>query len=162
MELMADPKRWLVLVGGGGCGRWQAGALSSLWGAGLLTNLSGIVGTSVGGLDACVLAVGLASGKDVQVLKGAWDLIQKDEDVYTPGLTKFSFFNPIDVFRLIKNAVFNPGLCSSDPLKKIVAQLLGEWTTDQVENACGIKLMVRAFNYAEGVEETLQGRLQDM
>jgi predicted acylesterase/phospholipase RssA len=162
MGMMADPKRWLVLVGGGGCGRWQAGALTSLWEAGLLDKLSGIVGTSVGGLDACVLAVGMAQGKGAQVLKDAWDQIQRDEDVYTPSFNHFSFWNPFDVLRLAKNAVFNPGLCSSAPLKKIVARTMGEWTTDEIKKASGLTLAVRAFNYKLGVEETLQGRLQDM
>jgi predicted acylesterase/phospholipase RssA len=155
-------RRWLVLVGGGGCGRWQAGALSALEEAGLLADLDGIVGTSVGGLDACALALGLAQNKGTQVLQEAWGMIQKDEDVYTPGLTHFSFWNPLDVARLAWNALFKPGLCSSDPLKHIVARIMGEWTSPQIEKACGIKLMVRAFHYALGVEETLQGRLQDM
>ncbi len=155
-------KRWLVLVGGGGCGRWQAGALQALYEAKLLDNLDGIVGTSVGGLNACVLASSLASGAGIDLLRQAWDRIQKDEDVYTPSLTTFNWLKPWQFWPMAAAFLGRPGLCSVDPLRKIVADVLKEWTTDQIERITGTKLRARAFNYRAGREDTLKGRLQDM
>jgi predicted acylesterase/phospholipase RssA len=155
-------KKWLVLVGGGGCGRWQAGALSSLLDAGLLKDLDGIVGTSVGGLNACCLAASLAQGRGIGVVKEAWDRIGRDEDVYTPSLVSFNWLKPWQFWPMAAAFLGRPGLCSVDPLRKIVADVMGEWTTDQIEKKTGIKLRTRAFNYRAGREDTLKGRLQDM
>lgn len=158
-------KRWLVLVGGGGCGRWQAGALTALHEAGLLNGLAGIVGTSVGGLNACVLGMSLASGKGASALKDAWDAIQKDEDIYHPSLAPaidHPWAHPIDVAELTHGFLFGPGAVNTDALKAIVDKILGGWTTDKIFAAGGPQVFVRALCYRSQRADTLCGDLAMM
>ena len=158
-------KRWLVLCGGGGAGRWQAGALDALEQAGLLKGLAGIVGTSVGGLNGCTLAVGLAQGQGAAILKAAWAGIQKDEDVYAPGLTAVVAnpeLHPLDDLGLGKGFLFGPAACSTDALAAMVTKILGGWTTDQILDRAGLDLCVRALNYGAQRADTLRGDLAAM
>ena len=160
---MSTSNRWLVLVGGGGCGRWQAGALSAIYNADLLKGLTGIVGTSVGGLNACALALGISQGKGDSILKEAWSRIQKNTDIYTPSLLPFpSFWNPITLLTIAYNTLFGPGICKIKGLRQLITTFFGELTTDDIQKGCNITLMTRAFNYQTGCADTLQGRLQDI
>lgn len=158
-------KRWLVLCGGGGCGRWQAGALDALNQAGLLYGLAGIVGTSVGGLNGCTLAVGLAQGKGVEVLKDAWNQIRQDTDVYAPSLTAVvanPAMHPLDDMGLAKGFLMGPAACSTDALAALVTKILGGWDTDKIISLGGFDLCVRALNYGAQRGDTLRGDLAAM
>ena len=158
-------KKWLVLVGGGACGRWQAGALENLYKSGVLNNLVGIVGTSVGGLNAVALAAGLAQGKGTDVLKMTWSMISKDENVYTPSITAITA-NPLlhipEELGGATGVILGCGFCSTDPLKSLVDGVLGSMTTDEVKAKTGIDVYVRAYDNSKGQDVTLQGRLVDM
>ena len=157
--------RWLVLVGGGACGRWQGGALEALYRAGLLNDLSGIVGTSVGGLNACVLAAGLAQAQGIDLLKSTWAAIQKDEDIYRPsvvGVAASPWWNVLSILGLARSFVWGPGALDRSALETLCAKVFGELTTNDIKGKTGLVLMTRAYNYEEGLVHTLQGRLQDM
>lgn len=158
-------KRWLVLVGGGGCGRWQAGALDALLKAGLLEGLAGIVGTSVGGINACLLAAGLATGEGSDVLKAGWAAIQKDEDVYKPGLTavmRHPALHPLDEAGLCHGFIFGQAACDTEPLAELAKKFLGTLSTDLVEHSTGIKVRARALSYQAKRADTLKGDLVAM
>ena len=156
------PKRWLVLVGGGGCGRWQAGALEALNAAGVLKGLDGVVGTSVGGINACLLGSGFATGSGITPLVSAWQGIRCNADIYKPDL-----FNAItspwqhvtDWFGLARGFIWGPAPCSTDPLAALAHKLLGGHNTDEVEKMAGVKVRVRAYNYATNQADTLKGDL---
>lgn len=158
-------KRWLVLVGGGGCGRWQAGALVSLYKAGLLQNLDGIVGTSVGGMNACALAAGMAMSKGPALLEQAWSLIKGDEDVYEPGLTSLMaspWAHPLNAMGATRGFLGGPAACSTDKLAALVGKLLAGWTTERLRQLAQPLLLVRAYSYAEKRGVTLTGDLVAM
>lgn len=158
-------KRWLVLVGGGGKGRWQAGALDALSKAGLLDGLAGIVGTSVGGINACLLGAGLAQGEGTGLLLAGWAAIMADESVYLPGLTAVAaapLRHVFDDLGLARGFLQGPSPCSTAPLQALVKRFLGGWTTDMVEAKDGLVVRVRAFNYAAGRADTLKGDLAAM
>ena len=154
----------LVLVGGGGCGRVQAGALDALEASGLLHDVSIIVGTSVGGLNGCALAVGLAQKKGVEVLRNAWASITKNSDIYSPDLLAdlgHPWLHPIDTAQEIHGFVWGAGALNTDALVRLVKDTLGAWTTDQIQ-AAGITLRVRAMHYERNRAETLDGDLAAM
>lgn len=157
--------RWIVLVGGGACGEWPAGALESIEAARLLKGISGIVGTSVGGLNACVLALGLSRGEGVTLLKQAWDSIQKDEDVYTPSVPKLQaspWQNAFSILGVAKNFVWGPGAVDRTALENLTLKFLGDATTDEIKQITGIDVLVRAYKYKAGQVHSLQGSLRDM
>ena len=154
--------KWLVLVGGGACGEWSAGAVSALWDAGVLNDLTGIVGTSVGGLNACALAHGIAQKRGYAVLKEAWDRIQNDECIYTPSIKNMNASHPFNLLSAGKNFMWGTGLFSTDPLRALAKDIFGNVTSKDIEQACGLKLLVRAFNYEAGVVHSLNGKLFDM
>lgn len=157
--------RWLILVGGGGCGRAQGGALDALESAGLLRGLAGIVGTSVGGLNACALAVGLAQGRGVALVREAWSRIQKDEDVYKPSLTALvarPWAHPLDAMGVAKGFLSGRAACSTEPLEKLVRDLLGGWSTEKIKGLGGPELYTRALSYDRKRAETLCGDLVPM
>lgn len=70
---------YLVLPGGGACGRWQVGALAWLEQVGLFNSLTGIVGTSVGGLNALTIAKNF---NDFNKVINLWEKITKNSDIY--------------------------------------------------------------------------------
>lgn len=158
-------KRWVVLVGGGGCGRWQAAALCALADAGLLKGIAGIVGTSVGGINACLLGAGLLRGDITAVIKDAWAAITKDEDIYKPGLTaviEHPALHPLDDAGLTHGFLFGQAACDTEPLAELAKKFLGGLTTDQVELAQGVKIRARALNYQAQEADTLKGELAAM
>lgn len=158
-------KRWAALCGGGGAGRWQAGALDTWVQSGMLARVAGIVGTSVGGLNACALAVGLAQGRGAEVLKHAWDQIKQDTDVYAPSLTAVvaaPALHPMDDFGLAKGFLLGTGACSTDALAALVTKILGGWDTDKIMSLGGFDLCVRALNYGAQRGDTLRGDLAAM
>lgn len=162
---MASDKRWVVLVGGGGCGRWQAGALFALERAGLLSGIDGIVGTSVGGLNACVLALGISRGLGAHLLMAAWQKVTKDEDIYSPsimGLVASPWTNIWSLLGVARRFIWGDGALDRSALEKFVADVLGDATTDDIMAKRGIKLLTRAYNYKLGQVHSLTGRLQDM
>ncbi len=157
--------RWLVLVGGGGKGPWQAGAIDSLHKAGLLDGLTGIVGTSVGGLNACALGVGLAQGLGTKVLLDAWAHVTKDEDIYKPSITAVQqnpWWHWSDVLGLAKGFLFGRAACSTDPLEGFLRNFLDGWSTERITAAGGPKVFVRALCYNHQRPETLCGDLVPM
>lgn len=158
-------KRWLVLVGGGALGRWQAAACYALWKAGLLEGLAGIVGTSVGGLDACVISAGMVQGRGLDLLQQCWANIQADSDIYTPGVTQLldhPFLNVLTLMGAARSFAWGPGALDRSPLEKLTLNALGDLTTDQVRAKTGIELLVRAYDYKAGQVRSLQGSLRDM
>ena len=157
--------RWLVLVGGGGCGRWQAGALDALAQAGLLSDLAGIVGTSVGGINACLLGASLAQGRGAGGVIQAWAAIQKDEDIYKPSLTAILgkwWAHPFDVLGAAKGFLFGPAAVDTTPLADLAHKFLDGWNTDRVQSITGIQVRARALNYSTGVADTLKGDMVAM
>lgn len=165
LKMPAANKRWLVLVGGGGCGRWQGGAISALDRAGLLDGLSGIVGTSVGGLNACVLAAGFYHAVASSAVKAAWQRIQKDEDVYKPSvidITKNPWLNSFTILGMAKNTIWGSGALDRTPLENLTKDILENLTTADIFAKTGINLITRAYNYEKGQVHSLQGSLRDM
>ena len=155
----------LVLVGGGGCGRVEAGAFEALEASGLLHDLKVLVGTSVGGLNACAYAAGRAQGKGVEVLKNAWASISKNTDIYSPDLLAdlgHPWLHPIDTAQEIHGFVWGAGALNTDALASVVKEALGVWTTDQILASTGITLRVRAMHYERNRAETLDGDLAAM
>lgn len=153
-------KRGLVLVGGGGLGRWEAAVACALVDAGLKFDL--IVGTSVGGMNACVLGMGIAQGKGGQSLKDAWARISKDEDVYSPSLTEtvaHPALHPVNCAVMAHEFIHGAGACKTDALEALVKDVCGDWSTTAIEKAGGPEVMVRALSYGAGRGETLQGLL---
>jgi predicted acylesterase/phospholipase RssA len=162
---MAAKKRWIVLVGGGACGEWQAAALYLFWAAGLLEGVEGIVGTSVGGLNACVLAFGLSMGLGLNLLMRLWASITKDEDIYTPSipsLMKSPWLNIFSILGIARRFLTGGGAVDRGALEALVKKTLGTATTDTIKHMTGINLIVRAYNYQTGQAESLQGSLADM
>lgn len=158
-------ERWLVLVGGGGMGRWQSGALYALEQAGVLAGISGIVGTSVGGMNACVLGMGIAKGTGAIELKKAWDGIQKNTDVYTPDLgatAEHPWAHPIDCAAMTHGFLFGPSTVSTEPLANFVEKTLGDWSTEKILMAGGPVVLVRAYHYETHKATTLCGDLVPM
>lgn len=72
-------KIYIVLTGGGACGRWQMGVLAYLEQIGLLRIIRGIVGTSVGALNgmACAKYV-----KDFDKALEMWENITENGDMF--------------------------------------------------------------------------------
>lgn len=162
---MSTTQRWLVLVGGGACGRWSAGALKALHFAGLLDGLAGIVGTSVGGLNACVLALGMAQGRGTDLLEQCWANIQQDQDIYTPSLMAMQaspWLSAFIIAGVAKNFVWGPGALDRSELEALTLKVLGDMTTGGIKTATGMDLLVRAYNYKAGQVHSLQGSLRDM
>jgi predicted acylesterase/phospholipase RssA len=137
--------------------------LDTLYKAGLLNNLAGIVGTSVGGLNACALAAGLYSARGTAVLAEAWGRITQDTDVYTPSATEIlerPLAHIADAVGCVRSLFTTPSAFSSEPLQGLVSEVFGDLTTEEIEKVTGIKLRVRACK-AKSVD-TLYGRLKDM
>ncbi len=78
---MARPWRALVLGGGGAKGEFELGALEYLAEKGC--GFDFFSGVSVGALNASVLAQHAKLGEAVARLKGLWDSIKADSDIYT-------------------------------------------------------------------------------
>lgn len=157
--------RWVILCGGGGKGRTQAGELDALHGAGLLDGIKGIVGTSVGGINACLLGLGLAQGVGTKIMLDAWAAIKRDEDVYLPGLTELSkapLQHPLDDLGLAKGFLAGPAPCSTAPLDDLARRILGGMNTIGIEQVTGLKILVRALNYDTHQVDTLFGDLTAM
>jgi predicted acylesterase/phospholipase RssA len=152
-------KLGLVLVGGGACGEFQAGALYSLWHAGIIDRAEIIVGTSVGGLNACILAKGLLMGHGAEELKTQWAKITKNSDVFTPDISGAWWRNAFTYLGIAKDFFTGPAAFDNAPLRKRVNEALGESYTDDLK---GKQIAVRAYHYGSGCVHTLQGRLQDM
>jgi len=153
---------WFVFVGGGACGEVAAGAAAFLTEKGWWDLAKGAVGTSVGGLNACTLAKGGAP-----LLKKVWASIQKDEDVYTPAIpgSKWDYLNPIILAKMAMAAlrfVKSTSFFDTTPLQQIVENTFGSITTDDIFKATGKRLLVRSYNYATGMMETLFGKLIHM
>lgn len=165
MSTTVAERRWVVLVGGGALGEWSGGALYSLGQAGLLNGLSGIVGTSVGGLNACALAVGLSTGTGVDLLRDLWAGITRDEDVYAPsipGIQRSPWLNVFSVIGVARRFLWGPGAVDRKALEDLTQKAFGDWTTDMVKEKAGITLLVRAYDYKVGQARTLDGSLRDM
>lgn len=163
----AQVKLWFVLVGGGAKGRWQAGAFYTLAQAGWLEKAEGIVGTSVGGLNACMILAGLVQGKKADLLKDTWVSITQNSDIFSPSIpgSGWAALNPwtdIQLLGAARRFIFGPSFFDTSALQKKAAQVLGKITTEDVVKTTGKQLLVRAFNYEAGEVHTLTGRLQDM
>ena len=153
-------KRWAVLVGGGGCGLVSAASADVLHQAGLLDGLEGIVGTSVGGLNGCMLAVGLAQGLGAGPLLEAWHKIKGNGDIYTPDLAAavaHPWAHPIDDAVMTDGFFRGPAACKVDPLVKLVTEYLGGWSTEKVQAADGPLTLTRAVSPDGLRAQTLRG-----
>jgi len=78
-EIKKKEKIYLVLPGGGACGRWQIGAVAWLQQIGLLKCLTGITGTSVGGLNGLTIAKYINEFEKALLM---WSGITCNKDVY--------------------------------------------------------------------------------
>ena len=155
--------KYLVLVGGGACGEYQAGAIHTLHQNGALKGLAGIVGTSVGALNGCAYAASLVAQNGAEGLKTAWASITRTTDVYTPPLppTALTILDPRNCYsNAIRRFVFGQSFCDVSGLNRIVKQMVGNIDTVRVGIDLDIDLHTRAFNYVSGEVETLGGRLE--
>lgn len=78
-EIKKREKIYLVLPGGGACGRWQIGALAWLKDIGLFNSITGIAGTSVGGLNALLTAKYFNNFNEAI---NTWNQITENKDIY--------------------------------------------------------------------------------
>lgn len=72
----------LCLEGGGAKGRWQAGFATRMAEVGLLAHVDVIAGTSVGGLNATVIARYMLESPDLQKFVDIWRGIKSNSAVY--------------------------------------------------------------------------------
>ena len=162
MDEVKKKKRVAVLVGGGGCGLVSAAAADELHKAGLLDDVVLYVGTSVGGLNACVLAVGMAMGKGTDLLMEAWARIKSNADVYTPDLAaavEHPWAHPIDDALMTDDFFRGPGACKVSPLVAMVQDILGGWSTERLAAAGAPQVLTRAVSPDGMRAQTLQGDL---
>lgn len=117
---MARPWRALVLGGGGAKGEIELGALEYLAEKGC--GFDFFSGVSVGALNASVLAQHPKLGEAVARLKGLWDAIRSDSDIYTnpfPGGSVGAGFGAL--FALISSSGWaRDSIHASDPLKRLI------------------------------------------
>jgi predicted acylesterase/phospholipase RssA len=161
-------KLWVVLVGGGACGEYQAGVIKKIEDQGWLPFIDGIVGTSVGGLNGSILAKGIADGVGAKYLETCWlkDVL-RDEDVFVPAIpdSGWQMLNPITGVRVANMArrfVFDEAALDSAPLHKLIDRYMGKTTTFDVFEKTGIQLYARAYNYEAGCVHTLEDQLADI
>ncbi len=72
----------LCLEGGGAKGRFQAGVLARMAEVGLLGRVDAILGTSVGGMNACVTARYMMESSNLQAVVDIWRGIKANKDIY--------------------------------------------------------------------------------
>ena len=72
----------LCLEGGGAKGRFQAGVLARMAEIGLLRRVDTIIGTSVGGMNACVTARYMDDTPNLQDVVDIWRGIKSNSDIY--------------------------------------------------------------------------------
>ena len=160
-----NTKLAIVCVGGGAKGRWQAGALFALHELGYAEAASILVGTSVGGLNACALAMSMAQGLGADLLRDAWSKIKANSDVYYPDMPPAGL--PLTLPRYLgalRSFIWGESLCDTEALGRLCQWVFAEDTADQVKSATGQDVYTRAFNYVTGQAETLGGsmKLKDM
>lgn len=121
-------RKWgLVLAGGGGKGAYQVGVLKAMEELGLLDEVVAVAGSSIGGLNAAMLAQGKVSVMEQiwseltpkEVLtsaKGSTAAMEQLEEIFGE-LSEFLAFDDMDKYL---NGSDGMGVCTRDGMEKII------------------------------------------
>lgn len=121
----AGEKLALCLEGGGAKGRWQAGFMARAAEVGLLQLVDVAAGTSVGGLNALVMARYLDESPNLQKVVDVWRSIDRNEAIYLGKL-------PTDFWAAVRGLMAGKLNAASwldvSPLLALVEKHLGGFT----------------------------------
>lgn len=148
----------VACIGGGGCGRAQAGALYHMHNHGLLDQVEVFAGTSVGGINLCAYAASLHAGRGAEGLKDVWQAIKKTTDIYTPPLppTMGAFLDPRWSYAgALGRYFFGPGFADISGLVNRCKAVLGQTTAEDVRRKTGKVFVTRGLNYGTNEIESL-------
>jgi predicted acylesterase/phospholipase RssA len=112
----------LVCEGGGAKGRWQGGFMARAAELGLLKRVNVIAGTSVGGLNACVISRYMDQSPNLQAVVDIWRGIRSNSDIYN-GEMPHDFMSGAKA--LLTGRLGGESLLDISPLRALVKKHLG-------------------------------------
>lgn len=123
----------LTLEGGGAKGRFQAGVLARIAEIGLLRRVNMILGTSVGGMNACVTARYMFESPGLQDVVNIWRGITQNSDIYK-GEMPTSLWTGLKT--LLGGGLSGKGLLDNSPQYALVKRHLDGITNFEIPVYC--------------------------
>jgi len=150
----------IVLCGGGGAGRWQAGVLAALAQQGVIERARVISGTSVGGINTGIFGLyGLTQGATSSLnpcptprwhqAVDVWESITKNSDGYKGDLTSL----PGQIGSGVGLLAGSDCLLNPDPLHQKIDNIFGSLDMEAVSEISGVHLMISAMDLNSQLEE---------